>query len=184
MKIIDVLSDNGSSTMAPRWDGKVVFAAIFIIGYYALIFRISGTHPVPPQNAQMIRDGMLVLGPAIGVIVGALFRTTGADERSSARRSDELKTAIVTPSAAPAPAPAPEEVRGAVEDGARDGARAGVAQGLDEAADGDAVPGQPGSRYLADGATSIGTAADITGQGSFSPQTVTLPADGGKEVIE
>lgn len=96
MKISDLLSNGGSETMAPRWDGKIFLAAIFIVGYYALIFRISGSHPVPVQNAQMIRDGMLVLGPPIGVIVGSLFRTTGADERANARRSDELKTAMAT----------------------------------------------------------------------------------------
>jgi hypothetical protein len=53
--------------------------------------------PIPAINAQLIRDAMLVLGPGIGVILGALYRTTGADERQAQLRSADLQTAITTP---------------------------------------------------------------------------------------
>ncbi|MES2903222.1 MAG: hypothetical protein V4696_03470 [Pseudomonadota bacterium] len=117
----------------PRWDAKVLLAAGFFAGYYYLVARLIGrTEPMPADVGQLVRDALLVLGPAIGVIVGATWRTTISDERSAARRSEDLRTAIETPSAPPAlPAPGPELRRDV-----RAGTRAGVNDALaDVAAD-------------------------------------------------
>lgn len=81
----------------PQWDGKLVLAGLFIIGYYSLIL-IMAWRPLPATNASLIRDAMLTLGPVVGLIFGSLFRNTAADERRDALRSSELKTAIETPS--------------------------------------------------------------------------------------
>lgn len=113
----------------PNWDGRMMIAAVFILGYYAVVWRMM-SKPLPAGNVEMVKDSLLVLGPAIGVIVGALFRNTLSDERMDSRRSTELHTAIVTPTAQPAPAAA--VIEDAVHDGAKTGARAGVAEGLEE----------------------------------------------------
>ena len=121
----------------PTWDGKVGLAAIFIIGYYVLVFvLVLGTGDLPTVKADIVRDAMLTLGPPIGVIVGALFRSTAADERFEALRSAEMQTAMTTQ-----PAGGDNGSLGDnVEDGARKGAREGVEAGLDrgppKAADG------------------------------------------------
>lgn len=112
----------------PSFDGKLVIAAIFVLGYFILILRIAD-RTLPDGNINLIRDALLVLGPAIGVIVGALFRTTAADERQSAIASEDLRTAIVTPSG-PAAAPA------ATQEAVRTGAREGVSEGLEQSLDG------------------------------------------------
>lgn len=115
MKIADLLRGDGSSTMQPRWDGKIILAAMFILGYYVLVL-VMAWRPLPTSNAQLMHDAMLVLGPGIGVILGALYRTTGADERQAQLRSSDLQTAITTPTtvdAAPAPTPGYSYTNGA-----------------------------------------------------------------------
>jgi hypothetical protein len=110
----------------PRWDGKIVLAAIFIVGYFTLVLcMVLGKSHIDVNTAQLVRDAMLTLGPGIGLILGALFRTTAAEERTSAMRSADLRTAIETPSTI-----APTATANAVEDGARDGTRAGVEDAL------------------------------------------------------
>lgn len=92
----------------PQWDGKLVLAGLFIIGYYSLIL-IMAWRPLPETNASLIRDAMLTLGPVVGLIFGSLFRSTAAEERRDALRSADLQKAIETPSvieAPPADAPA------------------------------------------------------------------------------
>jgi hypothetical protein len=128
MKIFDGTGKAESLISFPTWDGKLVLAGIFIIGYYGMVYTLA-QRGLPTENKEIIRDAMLTLGPPIGVIVGALFRSTGAEERREALRSTELQTAITTPSTM---APA-TDVGENVESGARKGAREGVTQGLDAA---------------------------------------------------
>jgi hypothetical protein len=100
----------------PKWDGKLVLAGIFIIGYYSLVL-IMAWRPLPTTNAGLIRDAMLTLGPVVGLIFGSLFRTTGAEERNAALRSADLQAvAAATPAL-----PEPEKVAAAVEVGVRKG---------------------------------------------------------------
>jgi hypothetical protein len=96
----------------PTWDGKLVLAGLFIIGYYSLVL-IMAWRPLPSTNASLIRDAMLTLGPVVGLIFGSLFRTTGAEERREALRSSDFKAALETP-AAPL---AVDQVSDAVETG-------------------------------------------------------------------
>lgn len=126
----------------PSWDGKLVLASLFIVGYYALVgLLVLGSDDLPEVKANIVRDAMLTLGPPIGIIIGALFRTTGAEERRDALRSTELTSAIAAAPAiaASAAAAAPNgHAAGAgstaedVEEGARTGAREGIREGLDQ----------------------------------------------------
>lgn len=104
----------------PTWDGKLVLAGIFIVGYYTLvILMVVLGNDLAQSKAGIVRDAMLTLGPPIGLIFGALFRVTGAEERRDILRSTELQTAITTPSTVS------PDVSSAVE--------AGVTRGLDKA---------------------------------------------------
>lgn len=120
----------------PGWDGKLVLAALFFVGYYALVWRISA-HDIPPANVQLIRDQLLVLGPGVGVILGAIYRQTAAEERKDQAQANILKTAIETPSTVVAQ---PDGLADGVEKGARTGAREGVSEGLNEQANEDPLP--------------------------------------------
>lgn len=124
---------------APTWDGKIVLAAIFIIGYFLLVLRLTD-RSLPAENVELVKDALLVLGPPIGLIFHALFRTTAAEERVEARSTDTLKTAIETPGApVPVPVPtapgapgSPEQMGEQVRRGAEEGARDGITHGLQD----------------------------------------------------
>lgn len=98
----------------PKWDGKLVLAGFFIIGYYALVL-IMAWRPLPTSNASLVHDAIATLGPVVGLIFGALFRTTGAEERSAALRSADLQTAITSPPTATDPAALTDSVAAGVK---------------------------------------------------------------------
>jgi hypothetical protein len=127
----------------PTWDGKLVLAGILIIGYYLLVIIIVRGTPagdLTASRAAVVHDALLTLGPPIGLVFGALFRSTGAEERNAALRSNELTTAIQTPSVVAGAANGTnEDTAGAVEDGARRGTR----QGVDDAMNRQSPPAPP-----------------------------------------
>lgn len=85
-------------TFFERLDGKTFLGAIVLIGYLLLINKLISRSTTIP-NADLVKDQLLVIGPVIGMIASALWRTTGADER----RTDALIGAKNTLEAAAAP---------------------------------------------------------------------------------
>jgi hypothetical protein len=80
-----------------KWDGKLVLAAYYTTGYFVLayfIIRYVGS-PLQKELALIV---LAALGPQLGQIFAAIYRTTGADERQAALRSSDLQKAIETPS--------------------------------------------------------------------------------------
>jgi hypothetical protein len=63
-------------------DSKLLAAVMFFAGYYVLVF-ILAQRSTPAANVALVRDSLLVLGPAIGVIVGATWRTDQRDEQQA-----------------------------------------------------------------------------------------------------
>lgn len=61
-------------------DPRIIIGLIFILGYYGTIWTI-GFRLMPEANLSLVKDAMLQIGPAIGVIVGALFRQSTLDEK-------------------------------------------------------------------------------------------------------
>lgn len=115
----------------PRWDGKLVLAAVFILGYYSLVWLlVLGTRDLTGVKADIVRDAMLTLGPPIGVIVGALFRTTAAEERRDAVRSADFQAALTAPGTG----------GGDLGDDVEKGARAGTRAGVEDAVSGAGAP--------------------------------------------
>lgn len=64
----------------------------FLAGYYVMVYRFS-TGSVPEGNVDLIRDAMLTLGPPVGLIVGAMFRSDLRDEQA-ARNTGEAFRAV------------------------------------------------------------------------------------------
>lgn len=63
----------------PR-DTRMLVGVLFFFGYYALVWRFMSAKGIPADNIALIKDAMLILGPVIGAIGQALFRTDVRDE--------------------------------------------------------------------------------------------------------
>lgn len=121
-------------------DSRMLVGSLFFVGYYILVFTLLKV-VVPKENAPLVRDALLVLGPVVGAIGAALFRTDVRDEIATqntgafARASEaQAKATIAAASTTPATngaAKAAGQVADAAEDeAARIAAGAGV--GADE----------------------------------------------------
>lgn len=60
-------------------DWRAFVGLAFLAGYYLMVLRFIG-RVVPASNVPLVRDSMLVLGPAVGAIVQSLFRSDVRDE--------------------------------------------------------------------------------------------------------
>lgn len=60
-------------------DPRIILGGGFILFYYASLWVI-GFRIMPDANVALIKDAMLQLGPPVGIIIGALFRSDRADE--------------------------------------------------------------------------------------------------------
>jgi len=86
MKIYDLLDRIGErrleryrlSPPRPR-DTRMLVGSLFFLGYYILVFTMLKI-VVPESNGPLVRDSLLVLGPVVGAIGSALFRTDVKDE--------------------------------------------------------------------------------------------------------
>lgn len=66
-----------------RLDTKTLIGFGFLAGYYVLVYRFS-LGGIPADNLPLVRDAMLTLGPPVGLIVGAIFRTDERDLQQTA----------------------------------------------------------------------------------------------------
>lgn len=86
MKLLEYLDRAGQRKLErdrlapprPR-DSRMFVGVLFFSGYYFLVYQLL-EHVIPTANAALVRDAMLVLGPVIGAIGQALFRTDVRDE--------------------------------------------------------------------------------------------------------
>lgn len=86
MKLLEYLDRVGErrlehariSPPRPR-DTRMFVGVLFFLGYYILVYSLL-KHVVPAENGPLVRDAMLVLGPVIGAIGQALFRSDVKDE--------------------------------------------------------------------------------------------------------
>lgn len=63
-------------------DIRQLIGFAFIAGYYYLVYRFTMAG-IPEANKDLIRDAMLTLGPPIGLIVGAMFRSDAREEQAT-----------------------------------------------------------------------------------------------------
>lgn len=70
-------------------DARVWIGALFILGYYAVVILLTFVG-VPEKNGNLINNAMLQLGPPVGLIIGALFRTDKTDETRASNTGKAL----------------------------------------------------------------------------------------------
>lgn len=63
----------------PR-DIRQLIGALFLFGYYLMVWQFA-RRALPTENLDLIRDAMLTLGPPVGAIVSAMFRSDARDEQ-------------------------------------------------------------------------------------------------------
>lgn len=86
MKLLDFLDRIGERRLE-RWkitprrpvDWRAFVGLAFLAGYYVMVLRFI-SRVVPAENIPLVRDSMLVLGPAVGAVVQSLFRSDVRDE--------------------------------------------------------------------------------------------------------
>lgn len=71
-----------SRPQRPARDIRQFIGFAFLAGYYVMVFRFA-SGAVPDGNIDLIRDAMLTLGPPVGLIVGAMFRSDAREERAT-----------------------------------------------------------------------------------------------------
>ncbi len=83
MTLLEFLDRMGERRAArpyrPR-DIRQFIGFAFLAGYYLVVFRFATTN-IPEGNVDLVRDAMLTLGPPIGIIIGAMFRSDRTDEQ-------------------------------------------------------------------------------------------------------
>lgn len=73
----------------PR-DTRMLVGVLFFLGYYVLVYTLL-KRVVPAENGPLVRDAMLVLGPVIGAIGQALFRTDVKDELATQNTGEAFR---------------------------------------------------------------------------------------------
>lgn len=105
MNVWDYLDRVGERNIQRPMNTKLVVGFSFLLGYYFLLYSLLST-PMPATNAPLIRDAFLVLGPPVGAIVGALFRTDTRDEQQTANTARAFRAIEATAVAGGASTPA------------------------------------------------------------------------------
>jgi len=63
-------------------DIRQLIGAAFIFGFYYIVIQLL-KGAIPEANKDLVRDAMLTLGPPIGLIVGAMFRSDAKEEQAT-----------------------------------------------------------------------------------------------------
>lgn len=63
-------------------DAKLFAGSLFLLAYYGVV-GVLLARAVPTVNAELAGDALLVLGPAVGMVINALFRTDRRDEEAA-----------------------------------------------------------------------------------------------------
>lgn len=74
----------------PPADPKLVMGALFLTAFFGLIIVLVFT-TVPDSNKDMVRDSLLILGPGVGAIIQAMFRTDRRDEQAAVNTGEAFK---------------------------------------------------------------------------------------------
>jgi len=89
----------------------------FLVGYYVMVWQFT-MGELPKDNIALIRDAMLTLGPPVGLIIGAMFRSDAREEQATentGRAFEAVKAAAEAGGSAPDHTLAPGETAQAEE---------------------------------------------------------------------
>lgn len=107
LELFDRMHERRMAVPRRPLDVKAFIGLLFLAGYYLMVMRFMD-RVIPEANVPLVRDAMLVLGPAVGLIVGALFRTDIRDEQRTVNTGLAYK-AIAETAKAGAAAGQPEQ---------------------------------------------------------------------------
>ncbi len=95
----------------PLRDIRQFIGFAFLFGYFVMVGKFMYMD-VPPANIDLVRDSMLTLGPPVGLIVGAMFRSDAREEQAAANTGAAFRavTAAVTSTGNGSSEPQPVEV--------------------------------------------------------------------------
>ena len=127
------------SPKRPR-DMKLFVGVLFFLGYYVIVYSLL-KHVVPGENGPLVRDAMLVLGPVVGAIGQALFRTDVKDEIATQNTGEAFRANRAASEATKAAADSIPNTPSAAYASAAAGAVAGAA--ASKAEEFQAQPGTP-----------------------------------------
>lgn len=107
MNLLEYLDRVGERRAArpqrPTRDIRQFIGFMFLAGYYLMVFQFTRGE-LPKANVDLIRDAMLTLGPPIGIIIGAMFRTDRTDETradNTGKALDAIKATATAGGAVP-----------------------------------------------------------------------------------
>ena len=79
----------------PARDIRQFIGFVFLVGYYLMVYQFTRGE-LPKENVDLIRDAMLTLGPPIGIIIGAMFRSDAREEQATANTAQAFKAIEAT----------------------------------------------------------------------------------------
>lgn len=82
LEFLDRWLERRAQNQRPPRDIRQFIGFAFLAGYYAMVWRFS-INAIPGENKDLIRDAMLTLGPPVGLIVGAMFRSDAKEDRAT-----------------------------------------------------------------------------------------------------
>jgi hypothetical protein len=91
LEFLDRMGERRSNRPArPPRDIRQLIGFTFIMGYYFMVYQFF-KHEVPAGNKELINAAMLTLGPPIGLIVGAMFRSDAVQEQAAVNTGEAFK---------------------------------------------------------------------------------------------
>lgn len=91
LEFLDRVAERRANRPArPVKDIRQLIGFAFLAGYYVMVWRFA-TGVVPQGNLDLIRDAMLTLGPPVGLIVGAMFRTDAREEQATVNTGEAFR---------------------------------------------------------------------------------------------
>jgi len=108
LEFLDRYLDRKARNQSPPRDIRQLIGFAFIAGYYVLVWQFARS-TIPGENKDLIRDAMLTLGPPIGLIVGAMFRSDAKEERAAENTGKAFDAIRTTAESASGPSGYPDD---------------------------------------------------------------------------
>jgi len=90
LEFLDRIGERRARRQRRPRDIRALIGAGFLVGYYLMVYRFAKAG-IPQENLDLIRDAMLTLGPPVGLIVGAMFRSDTRDEQAALNTGEAFR---------------------------------------------------------------------------------------------
>lgn len=92
LEYLDRVGERRAARMHRPRDIRQFIGFAFLFGYYVMLYRFLELRAeIPAANLGLIRDAMLTLGPPIGIIIGAMFRSDAREEQATANTGEAFQ---------------------------------------------------------------------------------------------